>query len=153
MKSLAVRQPWACLLCEGVKTIEVRSWQTEYRGPLLITASAAPKNQFWYDPVDKVNRLLHAGAIIGVVDLIDCRKMSESDNGDSLGNYMPGAFAWVVKPRRWCRPDKIVSRLQLFDVPDEKIILLDEDSEKDWIFNYPTPQGAVKFSDRCPVYA
>lgn len=75
MKALSVKQPWACLLVEGVKKIEVRSWVTAHRGPLLICASAVPKNVFWHDPADDVNRLMHAGCMIGIVNLIDVRKL------------------------------------------------------------------------------
>ena len=38
MKALTVRQPWASLIAAGVKTIETRSWSSEYRGPLAIHA-------------------------------------------------------------------------------------------------------------------
>lgn len=38
MKALTVRQPWASLVALGVKTVETRSWQTKYRGPLAIHA-------------------------------------------------------------------------------------------------------------------
>lgn len=39
--ALSVRQPWADLIRSGVKTLEVRTWTTAYRGPLVICASAA----------------------------------------------------------------------------------------------------------------
>lgn len=41
MKALTIRQPWASLIAHGVKTIETRSWSTEYRGPLAIHAGRA----------------------------------------------------------------------------------------------------------------
>ena len=41
MKALTLWQPWASLVALGVKTIETRGWRTDYRGPLLIHASAA----------------------------------------------------------------------------------------------------------------
>lgn len=41
MKALTIRQPWASLIAHGVKTIETRSWSTEYRGPLAIHAGKA----------------------------------------------------------------------------------------------------------------
>lgn len=151
MKALSVKQPLAVLLCEGIKTIEVRSWKTDYRGDLLICASAAPKNVFWADPVDKVNRLLPAGCILGVVELVDIRPMVKADDEASVWNYVPGAYAWVTRPKRWTRPDKITGRLSLFDVPDDQFVLLDADQEVDWTFNYPPPQGAVKFTKSCPV--
>lgn len=40
MKALSVRQPWAWLIVHGGKDIENRTWRTDYRGPLLIHASA-----------------------------------------------------------------------------------------------------------------
>lgn len=39
MKVLSLHQPWASLVAWGIKTIETRSWQTSYRGPLLIHAA------------------------------------------------------------------------------------------------------------------
>jgi len=42
MKTLSIRQPFASLICRGIKTIENRSWDTKYRGKLLIHASGKP---------------------------------------------------------------------------------------------------------------
>jgi hypothetical protein len=42
MKTLSIRQPYASLICRGIKTIENRSWDTKYRGKLLIHASGKP---------------------------------------------------------------------------------------------------------------
>ena len=41
MRTLSVRQPWANLLADGTKTIELRTWATDYRGPLVICAAKA----------------------------------------------------------------------------------------------------------------
>jgi hypothetical protein len=38
-KTLSVKQPYATLICAGVKTVENRTWKTDYRGRLLIHAS------------------------------------------------------------------------------------------------------------------
>lgn len=40
MKVLTLHQPWASLVALGVKSIETRSWPTQYRGPLAIHAAA-----------------------------------------------------------------------------------------------------------------
>ena len=42
MKTISIRQPFASLICRGIKTIENRSWGTTYRGKLLIHASGKP---------------------------------------------------------------------------------------------------------------
>lgn len=38
MKVLTIKQPWATLIMQGYKRFEFRSWQTKYRGDLLIHA-------------------------------------------------------------------------------------------------------------------
>ena len=42
MKALTVWQPWATLLATGYKTVETRSWKTNYRGKILIHAAKRP---------------------------------------------------------------------------------------------------------------
>lgn len=43
MKAISVRNPWAYFIMIDEKTIEVRTWKTDYRGDLLICSSASPK--------------------------------------------------------------------------------------------------------------
>jgi hypothetical protein len=38
-KVLSIKQPYAMLICAGIKTVENRTWKTDYRGKLLIHAS------------------------------------------------------------------------------------------------------------------
>ena len=38
MKVLTIKQPWATLIMQKDKRFEFRSWQTKYRGDLLIHA-------------------------------------------------------------------------------------------------------------------
>lgn len=38
LKAITLHQPWASLITYGYKTIETRSWQTDYRGTLFIHA-------------------------------------------------------------------------------------------------------------------
>jgi hypothetical protein len=45
-KALAVKQPWASLIASEHRTIEVRTWSTKYRGPLIIIASKLPNREF-----------------------------------------------------------------------------------------------------------
>jgi len=39
-RCLTVRQPWAWAIASGEKDIENRSCKTDYRGPIIIQASA-----------------------------------------------------------------------------------------------------------------
>ena len=76
MKALTIKQPWATLIMQGDKRFEFRSWQTKYRGDLLIHAGKgidkeAMKRLEKYLPA----KLLY-GKILGKVKLVDCIKMS-----------------------------------------------------------------------------
>jgi hypothetical protein len=42
MKTLSIRQPYAALICRGIKKAENRSWETKYRGKILIHALRKP---------------------------------------------------------------------------------------------------------------
>lgn len=76
MKVLTIKQPWATLIMRGDKRFEFRSWQTKYRGELLIHAGKgidkeAMKRLKKYVPED-----MPTGKILGKVILVDCVKMS-----------------------------------------------------------------------------
>ena len=72
MKCLSVSQPYADLIVQGKKTIELRSWNTRFRGEFLIHAPLKVK-------VDACRRLgiategLRTGAILGRVELYDVK--------------------------------------------------------------------------------
>jgi activating signal cointegrator 1 len=93
MKVLSLLQPWATLVVIGAKKIETRSWNTNYRGPVLIHASKKKIPELlrlqcsWqFDaalhslggtmtPGNKIDfaRDLPFGAIVGMVEIDNCR--------------------------------------------------------------------------------
>jgi len=78
---LSVQQPWATLLASGRKTIETRTWRTDYRGLLFIASSKKP----FLEP---------AGAIIAVGNLIESRPMTDADEEAACCECYPGAYSW-----------------------------------------------------------
>ncbi len=97
VRVLTVRQPWAWAIIQGGKDVENRSWPTKHRGALLIHAGSA----FERDGYETVKRLapqppppaddfVH-GAIIGVVDLVDCVQ----DSGSEWAT--PGQWHWCLR--------------------------------------------------------
>jgi hypothetical protein len=97
MKSLSLWQPWASLVVAGVKTIETRSWATDYRGPLAI--HAAKLSYMELVSIVGPTSYLHAplrdaglpnimdvprGVILGTAELVGCYRVESfaisSDN-------------------------------------------------------------------------
>ncbi len=94
MKVLTVHQPWADLIVSGQKRFENRSRPTKYRGPVAILAGLSRKS------LSKMPRVVGAvpgfpfptvfGAIIGVVDIVDCHSTVPDDP------FACGPFCWEL---------------------------------------------------------
>lgn len=120
MKVISLLQPWASLVVIGAKKIETRSWNTKYRGPLLIHASKKMSNvqkflaysEPFASALKDLNEL-SLGAIIGKVDLkgtsttdfyLDCKNggIPITDHGGdwekeiAFGDYSAGRFGWLL---------------------------------------------------------
>ncbi len=76
MKVLTIKQPWASLIILGYKRFEFRSWQTKYRGDLLIHAGLGVDKEAMTRLAKYLPEELPKGEIIGKVKLVDCIKMS-----------------------------------------------------------------------------
>lgn len=118
MKTLAIRQPWATYIAEGSKTIEVRTWQTDYRGPLLVVASGRP-----YPHADEegVIHRLPTQVRLCVVELVEVRAMRLEDEEAALTPWSPGLFAWVLQNPRHVEPLQQLGRLWLHETDDASI--------------------------------
>jgi len=95
MKALTLTQPWATLMALGLKTIETRSWKTNYRGPLAIHAAKGfPKwaqalaNDDFYPELAlhlgdsrDMAKDLPRGVILCTVGLVDCMPTERLSNG------------------------------------------------------------------------
>ena len=108
MKVLTQREPWASLVGERIKTIETRSWPTNYRGELYIHAGAynihkkdIRANEFagW------LSGSLNYGHIFAKCNLVDCIHIDESfaeqvkqtDLRNFLcGDYATVRYAWIL---------------------------------------------------------
>ena len=76
MKVLTIKQPWATLIMQGNKRFEFRSWQTKYRGDLLIHAGKGIDKEAIKRLEKYLPKNLPQGKILGKVKLVDCIKMS-----------------------------------------------------------------------------
>ena len=76
MKTLTIKQPWATLIMQQDKRFEFRSWQTKYRGDLLIHAGKEIDKEATKRLAKYIPKNMPTGKILGKVTLVDCIKMS-----------------------------------------------------------------------------
>ena len=97
MKALSLKQPFAELVVSGKKKIELRKWNTNFRGEFLIHASKNPDadamKKFGFDNL--------LGFIVGKSNLIDVKKYSNEDecNEDKdmhLADSSWGKFGFIL---------------------------------------------------------
>jgi hypothetical protein len=70
MKALSLKQPWAELVVSGKKTVELRNWNTSFRGEFLVHASQAPNKE----AMAKYGfTALPTGCIVGKATLVDVK--------------------------------------------------------------------------------
>jgi hypothetical protein len=86
MKCISIRQPWASLIASGQKTVELRTWTTKYRGPLIVCASAAPTKDTHY-PIGPM------GVTICLVELVDIRRPIPTDSACVVPSERDWAWA------------------------------------------------------------
>ncbi len=120
MKALTLWQPWATLVVHGYKTIETRSWSTNYRGPIAIHAAQRWDQELkelclsepFRSCLKEINPYrpfnLRLGGIIGTVGLYhildtgwvfgDKEKIfvDHTKYDEVFGDYSEGRFAWLL---------------------------------------------------------
>lgn len=127
MRVLSIKQPWASMIVRGAKRFEVRSWKTDYRGPLLIHASSAapsgPQYDEWlgwgleplFEAVGmgslQALRNLPRTAVVGIVTLEDIWSPEQLRDGatadDAVVTGPPEEDQWywrLADPREFSQP-------------------------------------------------
>lgn len=134
MKALSFRQPWAELILQGRKTIDLRSYQTNHRGALAIhvpkKVDSIACHQYNLSPDS-----LPTGGIVGVVELCDITRLTETEylahqsEHLSARSFQDPMYGWVLAaPHRLPKIVPARGRMSLFNVnlpPDTpKIVAL-----------------------------
>ena len=95
MKAISLKQPWASLVAIGKKTIETRTWSTNYRGDLLIVSSKTMDKNFPLKNFSEVFFEIPFGETLAIVNLVDCRPMRKEDEDLACCKIYAGAYAWI----------------------------------------------------------
>ena len=139
VKALSLCQPYADLVVSGWKTIELRSWDTRFRGVFLIHAAKAVRKA----DVKRLNATgfgpggeFVTGALIGKAELRDTRayESAEDVDNDAESHFAPtginAKYGFMLrKAVRFQTPIPCVGRLGFFNVeydPDTAIFAEDD---------------------------
>lgn len=111
MKALTIDPEYAWYIHEEAKTIECRTWKTNYRGPLLICTSKMPVPGYI------------SGHAICVVNLVDVVPFTEEHLVGADMDEMPGrpCYAWILDNPLPIIPFPVRGKMGLFDVDEAQI--------------------------------
>lgn len=98
MKALSLWQPFASLIADRRKTIETRSWEMLYRGPLAIHATKGNLDQFSAKRFGYEVESLPTGAVVCIVNVVGCvRFPNPSAPPDEFGDFSDGRFGTLMQ--------------------------------------------------------
>ena len=122
MKALSLTPFWALMVMLREKTIEVRTWQTDYRGDILICASSRRESG------------CISGKALCVVELTDIEPLKEEHLDAALMEEMPDrkSYAWHLENLQWVEPFDVKGALHLYEVPDEKVEYIEFETDEDY---------------------
>ena len=148
MKCLSVSQPFANLIIQGKKTIELRRWNTNFRGEFLIHAPIKIRKEDCKRL--KIKEKMQTGSIIGKAEIYDVKKYNsvseikqDSKKHLALKKFHGSKYGFLLKNAKPFRvPIPYKGKLGFFDVKLKKpkitsndIIadLIDEEYRYQWI--------------------
>ena len=127
MKCLSICQPFAELIIQNKKTIELRKWNTNFRGEFLVHAPIKIRKE----EIKKmrIKKKLTTGAIIGKAELYDVKKyesieeiQNDKNKHFSTRNFQEKTFGFILKNSKPLRiPIPWKGQLGFFNVDLPKI--------------------------------
>ena len=129
--ALSIRQPWAELIVTGKKTIEIRSWSTEYRGLLWIHTGlrGTPELERRLGLKDLFMGGYVGSAVLDGVIHLDRNRWEQWSPRHlcSRDSYRPGLYGWVLSSaRKFYQPIEGPGQLSLFYPGDRLTELLNQ---------------------------
>jgi predicted transcriptional regulator len=146
LKCLSVSQPFADLIISGKKIIELRNWNTNFRGEFLIHAPIKIRTEDCKRL--KINEKLVTGAIIGKVELYEVKKYNsikeiKTDQKFHLAskNFHDRTYGFMLKNSKSLRiPIPYKGQLGFFEIDlpktkNKEIVtdIIDEEYRYQWI--------------------
>ena len=117
MKALSLKQPFAELILQGKKKIELRKWNTKFRGKFLIHASKIPDKK----SMQKFNfNELPLGFIVGEAELFEVKKYDSDkelsqDKNLHLADSSWGKYGFLLKNAKRITPIPAKGKLNFWE--------------------------------------
>ncbi len=124
MKVLSLKQPYAELILQGKKTIEIRKWRTSFRGEFLIHSSKIPDAA----AMQKFNfNSLPNGFILGKAKLIDVKEYKDEkdflkDKELHLADFSFGRFGFILEEVQRIKPIEAKGNLNFWNYSFNEVI-------------------------------
>lgn len=99
MKVLTIKQPFATLIAEGLKSYEFRTWKTKYRGEILIHAGLGVDKKAM-KKYENLGLEYPNGCIIAKCNLTDCVFVDENVR-KMLQEKNPLVYGSIIKYTKW----------------------------------------------------
>ncbi len=148
MKCLSISQPFADFVISGKKSIELRNWNSNFRGEFLIHAPIKIRTQDCKRL--KINKKLVTGAIVGKATLYDVKKynsikelMMDKKFHYATKDFHNKKFGFMLKnPKPFRIPIPWKGQLGFFEVKLPKTVfkikdivtdIMDEEFRYQWI--------------------
>lgn len=123
MKCLSLRQPYAQLIVSGRKTIELRSWNTKFRGQFIVHASkkidkeSCQRNRMNPSTLD-TGVILGKATLYSVIYYADARSLANDKAKHFAGSSVVAPkYGFLIKnATKFKRPIPINGKLGFFEV-------------------------------------
>jgi hypothetical protein len=117
MKVLSLKQPFAELVVSGRKTIELRKWNTKFRGEFLIHASKSA-DRIAMKKFGFVS--LPCGCIVGKAKLVEVKRYKDIeehalDRGKHLADNFWGDYGFVLEGAQRVKEIPCKGKLNFWD--------------------------------------
>ena len=103
MKALSIWPEYATAIAQGWKTVEWRSWKTDYRGDIVICSSSRKTKGFV------------SGHALCVVELVDIVPFGRDHLEAAQMDYVEEGYAWILKNNRMIKPVPVNGKLRLWE--------------------------------------
>ena len=126
MKALSIHPYFAGLIFAKKKTVEVRTWKTDYRGDLLICSTSK-----------KVKDTIpgHALCVAKLVDVVPlekkhCKGAYIREKDFTAGDF-DGCYAWILDDIRYIKPIPLKGKLSLWNYDGDLEYLQEPETDEE----------------------